>query len=411
MLFFCLVAVGAGNTMLTGAVLPPLTRELGLPDWTGGAIFSLSAALWVVTAPYWGARSNEWGRRPVTALGMIGFALSMLLFGVVSAVALAGWIGNWVWVFGLLLAARALFGIFGSATNPAAQAYIADRTSLEERTDEIASLTSGFTLGQIAGPAAAAVIIGVCSLISPAFGLVAPVFLIALIAVCIAWLVMAKLPENRPPQQDASLQRKGEKGLWKHRDIFPYLAYAVGLSLVTGVLQQTFPYAIMDKMGLSGPQSAQFTGPAITIGAMATLVAQLVLIPRLRLPTRSLMIYGAVMLAISSLMMVWAVQFAVFAFAQMLFGLGQGFARPGFSAGASLAASAEQQGDVAGLVTAANGMGFIVSPLFGLWMYENVDPSAPFIFVGVLLVVMAVYARLAAKPGDRPGRPAPPTAS
>ncbi len=411
MLFFCLVAVGAGNTMLTGAVLPPLTRELGLPDWTGGAIFSLSAALWVVTAPYWGARSNEWGRRPVTALGMIGFALSMLLFGIVSAMALAGWIGNWVWVFILLLAARALFGIFGSATNPAAQAYIADRTSLEERTDEIASLTSGFTLGQIAGPAAAAVIIGVCSLISPAFGLVAPVFLIALIAVCIAWLVMSKLPENRPPQQDASLQRKGEKGLWKHKDIFPYLAYAVGLSLVTGVLQQTFPYAIMDKMGLTGPQSAQFTGPAITIGAMATLVAQLVLIPRLRLPTRSLMIYGAVMLAISSLMMVWAVQFAVFAFAQMLFGLGQGFARPGFSAGASLAASAEQQGDVAGLVTAANGMGFIVSPLFGLWMYENVDPSAPFIFVGVLLVVMAVYARLAAKPGERPGRPDPPTAS
>ncbi len=411
MLFFCLVAVGAGNTMLTGAVLPPLTRELGLPDWTGGAIFSLSAALWVVTAPYWGARSNEWGRRPVTALGMIGFALSMLLFGIVSAVALAGWIGNWVWVFVLLLAARALFGIFGSATNPAAQAYIADRTSLEERTDEIASLTSGFTLGQIAGPAAAAVIIGVCSLISPAFGLVAPVFLIALIAVCIAWLVMSKLPENRPPQQDASLQRKGEKGLWKHKDIFPYLAYAVGLSLVTGVLQQTFPYAIMDKMGLTGPQSAQFTGPAITIGAMATLVAQLVLIPRLRLPTRSLMIYGAVMLAISSLMMVWAVQFAVFAFAQMLFGLGQGFARPGFSAGASLAASAEQQGDVAGLVTAANGMGFIVSPLFGLWMYENVDPSAPFIFVGVLLVVMAVYARLAAKPGERPSRPDPPTAS
>lgn len=403
MLFFCLVAVGAGNTMLTAAVLPPLTRELGLPDWTGGAIFSLSAALWVVTAPFWGAHSNEWGRRPVTALGMIGFAVSMLLFGVISAMALAGWIGNWVWVFVLLLAARALFGIFGSATNPAAQAYIADRTSLEERTDEIASLTSGFTLGQIAGPAAAAVLIGVCSLLSPEFGLVAPVFAITLIAIAIAWIVWTKLPENRPPKEDAGLQRKGEKGLWKHKDIFPYLAYAVGLSLVTGVLQQTFPYAIMDKMGLSGPQSAQFTGPAITIGAMATLVSQLVLIPRLRLPTRSLMIYGAIMLAMSALLMVWAVQFALFAFAQMLFGLGQGFARPGFSAGASLAATSDQQGDVAGLVTAANGMGFVVSPLFGLWMYEHVHPAAPFIFVGVLLVLMAIYAGFTAKRSDAGG--------
>ena len=50
LLFFCLLAVGAGNTMLTSAVLPPLTRELKLPDWTAGAIFSLSAAVWVVTA-------------------------------------------------------------------------------------------------------------------------------------------------------------------------------------------------------------------------------------------------------------------------------------------------------------------------------------------------------------------------
>ncbi len=407
LLFFCLVAVGAGNTMLTAAVLPPLTRELGLPDWTGGAIFSLSAALWVVTAPYWGAHSNEWGRRPVTALGMVGFAVSMLLFGVISAIALLGWIGNWVWVFVLLLGARALFGIFGSATNPAAQAYIADRTSLEERTDEIASLTSGFTLGQIAGPAAAAVLIGVCSLLSPVFGLVAPVFAITLVAIAIAWLVWTKLPENRPPNEDAGLPMTGEKGLWKRPEIFPYLAYAVGLSLVTGVLQQTFPYAIMDKMGLSGPQSAQFTGPAITIGAMATLVSQLVLIPRLRLPTRALMIYGAVMLAISALLMVWAVQFAVFAFAQMLFGFGQGFARPGFSAGASLAARADQQGDVAGLVTAANGMGFVVSPLFGLWMYENVHPASPFLFVGGLLVVMAVYAALATRRSDRPESPPP----
>ena len=55
--------------MLTSAVLPPLTRELKLPDWTAGAIFSLSAAIWVVTAPYWGGKSNAWGRRRVAAIG------------------------------------------------------------------------------------------------------------------------------------------------------------------------------------------------------------------------------------------------------------------------------------------------------------------------------------------------------
>jgi MFS family permease len=176
--------------------------------------------------------------------------------------------------------------------------------------------------------------------------------------------------------------------------------YAVGLSLAIGVLSQTFPYAIMDRMGVAGAASAQYTGPAMTMGAMATLISQLVLIPRLRLPIRSLMVYGAIMMAMSSLFMVWAQDFALFAFAQILFGFGQGFGRPGFSAGASLAATHEQQGDVAGLITAANGMGFVVSPFFGLWMYENVSSEAPFLFSTGLVLLLALYAFIAAKRGE-----------
>ncbi|HOY79548.1 MAG TPA: MFS transporter, partial [Hyphomonadaceae bacterium] len=178
LLFFCLLAVGAGNTMLTSAVLPPLTRELKLPDWTAGAIFSLSAAIWVITAPYWGAKSNVWGRRRVAAIGMFGFAASMFFFTLSAAAALLGWISGWVLIFVLLISARTLFGVFGSATNPAAQAYVADRTTREERMDEIATLTSGFTLGQMAGPAAAAALITGGAMLSPAVGLLAPVVII-----------------------------------------------------------------------------------------------------------------------------------------------------------------------------------------------------------------------------------------
>lgn len=386
--------------MLTSAVLPPLTRELKLPDWTAGAIFSLSAAIWVVTAPYWGAKSNSWGRRKVAAIGMFGFAASMFFFALTAMAALLGWISNWVLVFVLLLTARTLFGVFGSATNPAAQAYVADRTTREERMDEIATLTSGFTLGQMAGPAAAAALITAGALLSPTVGLLAPVALITVIAAIVGWLVLARLPENRSPRADAGITRSGAKGLWRHPAIFPYLLYAVGLSLVTGVLSQTFPYAIMDRMGVAGAISAQYTGPAMTMGAMATLISQLVLIPRMKLPIRSLMVYGAIMLGIASLCMVWAQDFALFAFAMILFGFGQGFARPGFSAGASLAATHEQQGDVAGLVTAANGMGFVISPVFGLWMYEAVSSEAPFIFCAVLVVFMAIYAWIKAQRGE-----------
>ena len=273
-------------------------------------------------------------------------------------------------------------------------------TSREERMDEIATLTSGFTLGQMAGPAAAAALITGGALVSPAIGLLAPVVIITVIAAVIGFLVLTRLPENRSPRADAGIKRSGAKGLWRQPAIFPYLLYAVGLSLAIGVLSQTFPYAIMDRMHVEGAASAQYTGPAMTMGAMATLISQLVLIPRMKLPIRSLMVYGALMMAISSLFMVWAQDFALFAFAQIMFGFGQGFGRPGFSAGASLAATHEQQGDVAGLITAANGMGFVVSPFFGLWMYENVASSAPFIFSAVLAIGLALYAFLAVKRGE-----------
>ena len=79
--------------------------------------------------------------------------------------------------------------------------------------------------------------------------------------------------------------------------------------------------------------------------------------------------------------------------AQFLVGLGQGLSRPGFSSGASLAVGPELQGNVAGLVIAANGMGFIVSPFFGPFLYEFVHPALPFALAGGMLISLAIFAR------------------
>ncbi len=84
LLFFALMAIGAGNTMLIAAVIPPLTRDLGLPDWMAGAIFSLSALCWSLSSPFWGKRSNTWGRRRVAAIGLAGYSVSMALLFVAA---------------------------------------------------------------------------------------------------------------------------------------------------------------------------------------------------------------------------------------------------------------------------------------------------------------------------------------
>lgn len=402
LLFFALAVIGAGNTMLIAAVLPPLTRHLGLPDWMAGAIFSLSAAMWVIMSPFWGRKSNFWGRRRVAALGLAGYSASMLLFGISGLLAMTGLVTLPLLVFAMLLASRSLFGLFGSGTNPAAQAYVADRTDPANRTTEIASVTAGHSFGTVAGPAFAAALVAV-------FGLLTPVFLTFVLAAAMSWMILTRLPEATPPKRAVGGARITTRGLWRDRRVIAYLVFATALSLVTGVLMQTFVFAVMDKMQVQGAQAAQFTGPAFTVGAMATLMAQLVLIPRLDMSNRRLMVVGALSISFGAFLIIPAQDFATLILAQFAIGLGQGLARPGFFAGASLAVDPDEQGDIAGLVMATNAIGFVVSPFFGPWMYEFAHPAVPFLIAGTVLLVMAPFAAVTANPAgaelasDAPG--------
>lgn len=394
LLFFSLMAIGAGNTMLIAAVIPPLTRELGMPDWTAGAIFSLSAVCWSLSSPFWGKKSNAWGRRRVAALGLAGYAISMLLLLLSAWAALSELLVGTFAIFACLALSRTVFGLIGSGSSPAAQAYVADRTTQEERQSEIAFVTSGFSLGTVIGPAFAAALVGI-------FGLLAPLLVTATLAATMSFLLWRFLPENREPVKVAGTMPPipGAKGLWRSPNVLPFLIYAIALSLVTGILTQVFVFAVMDKLGVTGEAAAQFTGPAFAMGAMAVMTSQLVLIPRLKLQNRTLMIVGCIPLLIGALIIIPAQNFATLILAQFFLGIGQGLTRPGFSSGASLAVSPELQGNVSGLVISANGAGYIVTPLFGLFLYEYVDPSLPFWICVVLLVCMALFAKFAIKPG------------
>ncbi|MEO1323417.1 MAG: MFS transporter, partial [Pseudomonadota bacterium] len=153
LLFFSLMAIGAGNTMLIAAVIPPLTRTLELPDWMAGAIFSLSALCWSLSSPFWGKRSNQYGRRRIASFGLAGYAVSMFLLLISSWAAISEWITAPFAIFACLALSRSVFGLIGSGSSPSAQAYVADRTEPSERQSEIAFVTSGFSFGTVVGPA------------------------------------------------------------------------------------------------------------------------------------------------------------------------------------------------------------------------------------------------------------------
>ncbi|MAL09124.1 MAG: MFS transporter [Maricaulis sp.] len=370
LLFLCLMATGIGNSMLF-AILPPLARELAVSEIYIGAIYTLSALLFLVMSPVWGALSDRRGRRPLIIFGLTSFAVSTLIFAC----------GAWAGQVGLLppLAAivamalsRALFGGLGSATNPSAQAYVADRTSPSERTEALAGLTAAFGLGGVIGPALAAAFV-------ERIGVAPFMIVIAVIVGSGAFAVRNLLPENTPPKQrQRPINPFAQFAFAGDPRLMPFMVFGVLVWLSQAASLQAIGFYVMDKLSADPEAGLQLAGVALTAGAGGLIFAQLAVIPALKASPRTLMALGAALILIGNAELVFAPNYAAIVFGFLLNSFGFGLARSGFTGGASLSVDPEDQGRAAGLTTATAGLGFLVAPLTGLWLYQAVGPETPF---------------------------------
>ncbi|NJM05628.1 MFS transporter, partial [Candidatus Gracilibacteria bacterium] len=69
-------------------LLAPLVRELGLSETQGGLIITAAALMFALGSPFWGGRSERWGRKPVLLISLLGFSLGFGAFAVVAQLAL-----------------------------------------------------------------------------------------------------------------------------------------------------------------------------------------------------------------------------------------------------------------------------------------------------------------------------------
>ena len=387
-LFAVLLSSAAGNTALQ-TVLPAIGREVGIPDVLISSIFSLSALLWGVMSPVWARVSDKRGRKPMVVLGMAGFAVSMLGFGFFIFMGLKGLMVPLA-VFAGAALSRAIFGLVGSASNPAAQAYVADRTAPAERTNAMATMAGANGLGTILGPAVAPF------LVFPLLTLSGPMFSFALIAGVVLILVLRGLPETPaeiPDRVSAGQDKVRPRVRWNDRRIMPFIVYGFLLASAQTVNQQTLGFMVIDKLNISPARAAAFAGIAMMGGAVASLLAQWGLIRMLRLKPRQLLWLGAGCAALGNLIVAFSPDYHTLVVAFALCSLGYGFARPGFTAGASLSVGHEEQGAVAGAISAVNGASVIIAPVLGVALYKWAHPS-PYLLNVTILIGLVAYALL-----------------
>ena len=384
LLFMVLVVVSAGNNALV-SVMPTIGRQMGINDVYIAVIFSLSAVLWSVSSPFWAIRSDRIGRRKVIQIGLGGFMASGLVFGLVVLAGLHAWLTPLTAVAGLVLT-RGLFGLMGSATTPAAQAYIAARTSREERTGALATLSSAFGLGTIIGPAVAPFFV------LPFLGLSGPIFVFILFAGVMLYAVTRFLPGDQPVESAAhAAPGREQPSALRDARVRPYLLFGFLTGSAQAAVSQSVGFFIIDLSGTSPQEAQQYIGVAMMAGAGATLLAQWGLIRLLNMRPMGLMRWGAAIAAGGCLIMALAGTYGTLVTGFSLACLGFGFARPGFTAAASLAVPFDEQGPVAGAVGAVNGACFIFAPAIGIALYQVGQP-VPYAVSAALLAGMAAYA-------------------
>jgi len=365
LLFVSLVCIGIGQSMLF-SILPPAARQIGITPFQVSTIFATSATLWVFISPWWGRRSDQRGRRPIMMIGLMGYALSMFALAVVIEIGMHGWLTA-AWIYPMLIVARCQFAIFGSGTGPAAQAYVADRTSRHDRTAGVALVSAAMGVGETLGP-------GVGALLAT-IDLLAPMYLSAALAVLSGLALYRWLPEERPVVHADMTPSRRLSPLDPR--VVPFVLVSAALQATRATTVITFAFFLQDTLGLTPERTVQLSGIGFVALAVASLVAQLVIVQRFKPTARRMLRVGLPLSVAAYTLLAVGHGLPAYLVALMLLGVGLGLIRPGSAAGASLSVDANEQGAVAGLVNGVAVIGNVVGPMIGTTLYA-MNPIGPY---------------------------------
>ncbi len=366
-------------------IIAPLGRELGLSEFQVGTFSTAYALMQFLLAPYWGRLSERVGRKPILLMGILGFSISFFAFALVAQMGSGGSLSAG-WVYWLMLAARLFGGAFSSATLPTAQAYVADVTGSADRTAGMAVIGAAFGLGVVFGPAIGGALAGISLLL--------PVYFSATLALFNALFVWLALPE---PERHVHLHKPPKLSFWDMR-VLPLLVVALAISLTSVTMETTVAFYFQDRLGLSAKGTARAVSIALVIYGLVAVFVQGFLIRKYKWPALGMIRSGIPIAAAGFLTFVFGGSFSWLALALVLQGIGQGLAAPAVTAALSLSVGEGLQGAVAGLNSSAQGLGRMLGPLIGTWLYQNLAHASPYIFsTGLLLFawILVMWGRAA----------------
>ncbi|WP_130802495.1 MFS transporter [Acinetobacter ihumii] len=351
--------------MMILPVIGPVIRTQGLQEWHAGLIVSLSGFFWMVSAKFWGQRSDEVGRKKVLLPLMFGFFVFYLIWAVFIGYTLQHLLSI-LTMLAVMLILRCIIAAFFSGINPVMVGYIADHYQPEDRASKIAMLGAAAGIAIFLGPFIGGVLSGFDLSYAFYFAAILPLF--ALILTYFKVKESGKLVLN--------VTKKSSLKMTDSRIWFEVLVMFLTMNCIF-TFNMCIGFFSKDHLNLATQQqSASVAG--ITLSAVGlTLIIVQILISKLK-PKRHLLLLGIGMasMVLGTVMFTLTHGLFLFIVSAVIMGVGAGLILPMINTMTSLAVDANEQGAASGLISAAQGLSMLFSPFIAtlLYHYKNELP-------------------------------------
>ncbi len=358
------VMVGFGIVI---PILPFFVTDLGGGPTTLGLFMASFSLMQFIFAPVWGRLSDRIGRRPILLLGVLGYAVTFVLFG----------LANKLW---MVFVIRILSGIISSATLPTSMAYIADILEGNERSRGMGMMGAAMGAGMIFGPAAGGWLGHI--------GFSVPFFAAGGLAFLVWIFSFFLLPESLKIKGTAAPETKAKLTLQIAADpLFLLFVLAFVLNFSMAIFQTTFALFASARAGF-GPKEM---GVLFAVLGVVGVVVQGTLIGRLvkRFGDVKLIKAGLVIAALGMISIISSYQMITMLITTAVFHTGISLMSPSSSTLVTKNAR-EGQGASLGLMQSFGSLGRIIGPVAGGALY-GLNISTPYIIGTVILLLMMFY--------------------
>ena len=377
LLTFVLFVVMLGYGIII-PILPFYIESMGAGGTELGLLVASYAVMRLIFGPIWGGLSDRIGRKPILLIGISGYAVTMVWFG----------LANTLW---MLFAARILSGVLSSATAPTTMAFIGDSTPENERGGGMGLLGAAGGVGTIIGPVLGGFLAGE--------SLSTPFFLAAGLSVLSLLLAIVFLPESLPAEARQVSQKK-EKLIdlkaWGQAINSP-----IGSLLMLTFISTCGLMIFANVFGLYALEKFDF-GPddvgvmMMVLGLVSAIAQGLLAGPATKKWGDGIVIKGGLLAtALSFGLMLLANTYMTILLATAFFALTVALQVPALTSLTSRRATIPQ-GIAMGLSNSFVSLGRIVGPLFGGYIFD-VNIFLPYISGSAIMVIAFIVSLLTLK--------------